>query len=132
VVVTVAGTNALTGEVAGTRLTRPQNYFVAPPQGGIDGYLMSGQVHPFVACGDVADDRMPVDIAVVPMKAEAFKHLEHKRRLTPGPAPWGEHFILPYGGERRCEPLYEDVCSLGDWDQDRQERFTVWLHGRRS
>lgn len=132
VVVSVSGTNALTGAVATPGLTRPQNYSVTPPQGGIDGYLDGGDVHPFVAHGNVADDRTPMDITVVPMKAAAFVHLERKGNLTPGPPPWGDHFVLPYGGERQCEPLYEDVCALGDWDQDRQERFTIWLHGRRN
>jgi hypothetical protein len=129
VLVSVAGTNALTGDVANAGLTRPQNYFITPPQGGIDGYLMGGEVHPFVACGDAADDRTPMDIVVFPMKAEAFDYLARKRKLIPGPAPWGENFLLPHTGERKCEPVYENVCSLGDWDQNCQERMTVWLHG---
>jgi hypothetical protein len=132
VIISVAGTNGLTGEVASVGLVRPQNYFVTPPQGGIDGNLAGGEVHPFVACGDAADDRMPMDIVVFPMKAEAFAHLEGKRQLTPGPPGWGDHFLLPHAGERKCEPVYEDVCSLGDWDQNYRERITVWLHGRRS
>ena len=131
VLISVAGTNALTGDVASTGLARPQNYFVTPPQGGIDGYLTGGEVHPLVSCGDAADDQTPMDIVVFPMKAEAFAHLEGKRQITPGFPPWGDHFLLPHRGERKCEPVYEDVCSLGDWDQNRQERITVWLHDRR-
>src|SRR6476620_3722071 len=72
VVLSVGGTNALTGVAGSERLARPQNYVVTPPQGGVDGYLVGSQVQPFVACGDPADDRVPLDIRVVPMKREEF------------------------------------------------------------
>jgi hypothetical protein len=130
VVVRVGGRNAISGEVAGERLGRPQDYFVTPPQGGIDGYLAGGEVRPLVACGDAADDTTPMDVTVMPMKTEAFAFLERKLHLIPGPRGWGMEFTLPSGGgERRCEPLYEDLGSPGDWDQDRRERIRVWLHG---
>src|SRR5437868_15304504 len=49
VLMSVRGRNAITGELATTLSREPQNYFSSPPQGGIDGYFLDVQVHPFRA-----------------------------------------------------------------------------------
>src|SRR5262245_8198464 len=50
--VSVRGRNTITGEVTTTLTRSPQNYFSTPPQGGIDGYFLDGQVYPFRAAAD--------------------------------------------------------------------------------
>jgi hypothetical protein len=82
----------------------------------------------FLVRSEASEDRRPLEIKVCPMKAEAYAHLAYKRSLIPGSLSWGCHFFLPYGGERECEPVYEDVCCFGDWDWARGETATVSLH----
>jgi len=128
VVLSVGGANALTGVAGSTRLARPQNYFVTPPQGGIDGYFSGGRVRPFVACAEEAEGRLPLDIDVIPVKADAYDYATRGRRMCGAGYGWGTTFELPGGGERQCEPVYEDIFGLGDWDDRRRERLAVWLH----
>jgi hypothetical protein len=130
VLVTVGGRNALTGDISRTLLRSPQNYFASPPQGGIDGYFVDGQVYPFRTGGESSLNRTRLDIKVFPMKREAFAYLESRLRLIPGPGPPIQGITLRHGGERQCEPVYEDLCSIGHWDQNREERAAVWLAGR--
>jgi hypothetical protein len=130
VLLSVGGRNALTGVAGSERLARPQNYFVTPPQGEIDGYLSGGQVRPFVAWGDPDDDRLPLDVRVIPIKPEGYDFATRGKWLCGSSHGWGTNFELPVGGERQCEPVYEDVFGLGDWDEQRQEQLIVWLHGR--
>jgi hypothetical protein len=127
VLVTVAGMNALTGEPSKSLSRAPQNYFASPPQGGIDGYFVRGVVHPFRGGGELPQESTRLDLKVFPMKSETWAALMDRRRMS----GWGPAAIsgltLPYGGERQCEPVYEDLCCFGDWDQSRGESATVWL-----
>src|SRR5262249_5295192 len=131
VLLSVGGINALTGDRSTAALVRsPQNYFASPPQGGIDGYFLGGQVYPFRAGGESPLIRTRLEITVFPMKSEAFAYLQHRLRLIPGPGPSVRGLTLLHGGERQCEPIYEDLCCIGDWDQSQEEKATIWLTGR--
>jgi hypothetical protein len=128
IIASVGGLNALTGDRSNTLVRAPQNYFVSPPQGGIDGYFVGNSVHPFRITGDAALDSTRLDLSVFPMKAETWRFLMDRRRRCGGEvvdAIAGQ--TLTHGGERQCEPLYEDPCCLGDWDQNHVERATIWL-----
>jgi hypothetical protein len=61
------------------------------------------------------------------MKGETWSALMDRRRMS----GWVQRVItgltLPYGGERQCESVYEDLCCFGDWDQSREESAMVWL-----
>lgn len=132
VILSVDGKNAITGEARNTSLDRnPQNYFITPPQGGIDGYWRARKVHPFRVSGS-ASDRMRLEICVFPMKSKALTYFEKQLQVIPG---WGPSAFrgatVMHGGERQCEPVYEDICSLGDWDQTQREKACVWLCGER-
>jgi hypothetical protein len=131
VLLSVGGINALTGEPSSALVRSPQNYFATPPQGGIDGYLVGGQVNPFRGGGESSFHRTRLEIKVFPMKTEAFAYLEHRLRLIPGPGPSVRGLTLSHGGERQCEPVYEDLCCIGDWDQRRGEMALIWLDGHR-
>jgi hypothetical protein len=63
------------------------------------------------------------------MKQEAIAYYKDQKRLIPGPGPKIIGLILLHGGERQCEPIYEDLCCLGDWDRSRGERAAVWVSG---
>jgi hypothetical protein len=125
----VGGRNAITGEVAPALVRSPQNYFSTPPQGGIDGYFLDGQVHPFRAADVAHRNQTRLVIRVFPMKADALAHYTRQLQLIPGPGPMISGLTLAHGGERQCEPIYEDLCCLGDWDQSRQEQAAVWVSG---
>jgi hypothetical protein len=130
VLIRMQGINALTGDEDSrgiNELARPQNYFVTPPQGGIDGYLRVGKVLPFYAYADPVEDRASLTIQPFPMKAVEIA--QHRRVLCGFNPKWETQFLLP-GGDREIEPIYEDMCCIGDWDQTRTELATVWLHGR--
>ena len=127
VLLSVGGKNALSGDFTQTLRRSPQNYFASPPQGGIDGYLEGDQVHPFRAAKEMPLKRTHLEIKVHPMKKEAFAFFENRLGLIPGPGPSMRGFTLRHGGVRQCEPVYEDLCSLGDWDQSREEKATFWL-----
>src|SRR5262249_44465838 len=126
----VAGKNAITG-VHSTMLDRnPQNYFTSPPQGGIDGYFRDGRVHPFRAVSEAAVSQTRLEVRVFPMKSKAMAHFRFQRQLIPGPGPSALRGItLLHGGERQCEPIYEDICNIGSWDKDHEERVLVWVGG---
>src|SRR5262249_49773895 len=115
--------------VASTLVRSPQNYFSTPPQGGIDGYFLDGQVHPFRAAPAAHWNQTRLLIKVFPMKAEALAHYMRQLQLIPGPGPMISGLTLTHGGERQCDPIYEDVCCLGVWDQSREEQATVWVSG---
>jgi hypothetical protein len=126
--VSVSGRNAITGEPSTALVRCPQNYFTTPPQGGIDGYFFGGKVHPFRVSGDDLADRPCLEVRVFPMKNKAFAYFKHQLQLIPG---WGPSALrgitLLHGGERSCEPIYEDICSIGDWEMDHEERILVSL-----
>jgi hypothetical protein len=128
--VTVDGKNAITGGHSGTLDRSPQNYFTSPPQGGIDGYFRDGRVHAFRAVSEAAVNQTRLEIRVFPMKSKAMDHFRHQTGLIPGPDPSALRGItLLHGGERRCEPIYEDICNIGSWDKDHQERASLWVGG---
>jgi hypothetical protein len=127
VLLTVGGRNALTGEQSSSLIRSPQNYFATPPQGGIDGYFVGGRVLPFRA-GDVsAQERTRLSITVFPVKKETWDHWMYQKGLIGGSHPAITGLTLAYGGHRKCEPIYEDLCSFGDWDQSQASRASVWL-----
>jgi hypothetical protein len=130
VLITVAGLNALTGEPSSSLVRNPQNYFASPPQGGIDGHYVAGKVYPFRGGGESPLDRTGMEIKVFPMKSEMWSHLVHRWSLCGYYHPVISGLTLTHGGERQCEPVYEDLCCIGDWDQSCGERSTVWLKRR--
>jgi hypothetical protein len=128
--VSVAGKNAITGMSSTTLDRSPQNYFTSPPQGGIDGYFRDGRVHPFRAVNEAALNQTRFEIRVFPMKSKAMAHFRFQTRLIPGPAPSALRGVtLLHGGERLCEPIYEDICNLGSWDKDHEERSWLQVGG---
>jgi hypothetical protein len=128
--VSVGGKNAITGAVATTLARNPQNYFITPPQGGIDGYYVGGRVCPFRAAAEPAASETRLEIKVFPMKRQAFAYFKRQLQLVPGPGPSALRGIrLLHGGDRQCEPIYEDICSIGDWDKDREEQAVIWASG---
>jgi hypothetical protein len=128
--VSVGGKNAITGEGSTTLARNPQNYFITPPQGGIDGYRVGDRVYPLRAEARATASRTRLEIKVFPMKGKAFAYYKRQLQLVPGPGPSALRSItLLHGGERECEPIYEDICSIGDWDKDRAERALVWISG---
>jgi hypothetical protein len=128
VLVSVGGRNAITGEPSSTLIRSPQNYFTTPPQGGIDGYFRSGQVCPFRVAEEAAANRSRLEIKVFPMKSKAFAYLKHQLQLIPG---WGPSplrgITLLHGGVRQVEPIYEDICNLGSWDRDHEDRVLIYV-----
>jgi hypothetical protein len=127
----VGGTNAITGVPSTTLGRSPQNYFTSPPQGGIDGYYHDGRVHPFRAVREAVVNQTRLAIQVFPMKRKAMDYFRFQTGLIPGPDPSALRGItLLHGGERRCEPIYEDICNIGTWDKDHEERAEVWVAGR--
>jgi len=127
VLLTVDGLNALTGEPSSSLVRSPQNYFVTPPQGGIDGYFAGGKVWPFRSGATSPLGKLRLEIKVFPVKGETWEHWMHCTRM----AGWSHAVIsgltLAHGGDRECEPIYEDPCCIGDWDQRRGAEATVWL-----
>lgn len=130
VLVSVGGLNALTGKPSSVLSCQPQNYFSSPPQGGIDGYLVAGQVNPFRAGAEPHLNSTRLEIKVLPMKNKVWDYFMSRRALIPGPGPFLTGLMLKHGGERQCEPVYEDLCSIGDWDQDQAATGSIWLRGR--
>jgi hypothetical protein len=130
--VSVGAKNAITGMPSMTLDRSPQNYFTSPPQGGIDGYFCDGQVHPLRAVDESAVKQTRLEIRVFPMKRKAMDYFRMQTGLIPG---WGPSALrgitLLHGGERRCEPIYEDICNLGSWDKDHDEWASIWVAGDR-
>jgi hypothetical protein len=127
VLLTVGGRNALTGEQSGALTRSPQNYFASPPQGGIDGYFVGGRVIPFRG-GDVSPrERTRLAVTVFPVKKETWDHWMYQKSLCGWSHPVINGVTLAHGGERKCEPIYEDLCSIGDWDQTRAAKASIWL-----
>jgi hypothetical protein len=127
VLLAVGGRNAITGELSNSLIRRPQNYFVSPPQGGIDGYFVGGRVLPFRA-GEVSPrERTRLAITVFPVKNETWEHWMYQKGLSGWTHPVISGLSLAHGGERSCEPIYEDLCCVGDWDQSRAATTSVWL-----
>ena len=130
VLLSVCGKNVITGMPASTLQRGPQNYFTSPPQGGIDGYFRDGRVHPFRAVSEVVENQTRLEARVFPMKRKLMDQFRFQRRLIPGPEPSALRGItLLHGGERQCEPIYEDICNLGSWDKDHEERAVLWVGG---
>ncbi len=127
VLVMMGGLNALTGEPTNSLIRSPQNYFASPPQGGIDGYFVQGEVRPFRGAGDELRDTTRLDIKVFPMKRDVWEELMGRRQMCGWYHPAISGLTINHGGERQCEPVYEDLCCLGEWDQQRGEIATVWL-----
>jgi hypothetical protein len=128
--VSLGGKNAITGVPSMTLDRSPQNYFTSPPQGGIDGYFRDGQVHIFRAASEAAVNQARLEIRVFPMKSKAMAYFRFQTGLIPGPDPSALRGItLLHGGERRCEPIYEDICNIGSWDKDHEERVLLWVGG---
>jgi hypothetical protein len=126
--VSVGGRNAITSEVSTNLIRSPQNYFATPSQGGIDGYYVGGRVYPFRSTTETPTSQIHLEVKVFPMKCKAFAYFKHQLKLIPG---WGASALrgvtLLHGGERQCEPIYEDICSLGDWDKDGEERVIILI-----
>ncbi len=128
--VSVGGRNAITGVPSMTLDRSPQNYFTSPPQGGIDGYYRDGRVHAFRAVSESAVNQTLLEIRVFPMKNKAMAHFRDQTGLIPGPGPSAlRGTTLLHGGERHCEPIYEDICNIGSWDQDHEERALFCVGG---
>jgi hypothetical protein len=130
VLLSIGGTNAITGEPSMTLVRSPQNYFTAPPPGAIDGYFRDGRVYPFRAVSESVASQTRLEIRVCPMKSKALAYFRHQTKLVPGPEPSALRGItLLHGGERQCEPIYEDICNLGSWDIQHEGRAMVWVSG---
>jgi hypothetical protein len=128
--VSVGGKNAITGVPSMALDRSPQNYFTSPPQGGIDGYFRDGRVHPFRAVSESVVNQTRLEIRVFPMKSKAMAHFRFQTGLIPGPGPSALRGItLLHGGERKCEPIYEDICNIGSWDKDHEEPALLWVGG---
>jgi hypothetical protein len=130
ILVSVGGKNVITGVPSLTLVRSPQNYFTSPPQGGIDGYFRDGQVHAFRAVSESAVNQTRLEIRVFPMKSKVMDYFRFQTKLIPGPGPSALRGItLLHGGERHCEPIYEDICNIGSWDKDHEERALLWVGG---
>ncbi|MCX5661796.1 MAG: hypothetical protein NTW19_19120 [Planctomycetota bacterium] len=129
ILLSVNGCNALTGEPASELGQQPQNYFVSPPQGAIDGYWSAGKLCPFGGEELAPGQELRLDIRVLPMKQDQFDHLANRMQLVPGPGPAiGRGTTLAHGGERACEPVYEDLGMVGNWDKGLAESIVIRLH----
>ena len=129
-ILSVGGKNAITGEISTTLSRSPQNYFTTPPQGGIDGYFQGTRVHPFRAVSEAIPGETRLEIRAFPLKSKEFAYFNHQLQLIPGPGPSPLRGItLQHGGERQCEPIYEDICSIGSWDKDHEDRAWIWVVG---
>jgi hypothetical protein len=129
VLVSVDGKNAITGDDSTTLVRSPQNYFASPPQGGIDGYFVDERVLPFRAGGDSPAHRSYLAIKVFPIKKETIENWIQRRRMCGAPHHAISGVTLRHGGARQCEPIYEDLCSIGDWDTSHAEEVVLWLTG---
>jgi len=135
IVMFVNGLNILTGEVSDEMVRSPQNYLVSPPQGAVDGYFFAGEVHPFRAMNNCHPNGTRLEIRVFPMRKQAFNgFVPEKIKIKCGDefGPVIRGMTLSHGGDRQCEPLYEDLLSLGDWDRMRGKSALIWLNGRQS
>jgi hypothetical protein len=106
---------------------------VSPPQGAIDGYFSRGEVHPFCALGMSPPNGTRLEIQVFPM-TERSLHGFIPQKIKCGDDAFSgiRGMTLSHGGERQCEPIYEDMLSLGDWDRARPERAMIWLDGKQN
>jgi hypothetical protein len=126
--VSVGGKNAITGVRFTTLERSPQNYFSSPPQGGIDGYFLESRVHPFRAVSAPLKQTR-LEVRVFPLKRKAMDHFRWETGLIPGRSTSVSGYTTLHGGERQCEPIYEDVCGFGSWDRDHEERASIWIEG---
>jgi hypothetical protein len=65
-----------------------------------------------------------------PIRTRTVKNctLAGRTQLIPGPGPSAlRGMTLLHGGERQCEPIYEDICNIGSWDKDHEERVLLWV-----
>jgi hypothetical protein len=89
-----------------------------------------GRVHAFRAVSEAAVSQARLEVRVFPMKSKAMAHFRFQTGLIPG---WGPSALrgitLLHGGERQCEPIYEDICNIGSWDKDHEERALLWVAG---
>jgi hypothetical protein len=114
ILLSVGGRNALTGEQSGSPIRSPQNYFASPPQGGIDGCFTDGRVLPFRGGESSPGERTRLAITVFPVKKETWDHWMFQKGLSGWSHPAISGLTLAHGGERKCEPVYEDLCCIGD------------------
>jgi hypothetical protein len=124
----VGGKNAITGVPAATLERSPQNYFSSPPQGGIDGFYRNGRVLTFRAGDEAALNQTRLEVKVFPMKRNAMDYFRFRtgQAVISGREP-SALFTLVHGGERQCEPIYEDMCNIGCWDQEHEEQVALWV-----
>jgi len=127
VLVSVDGRNAITGDYSATLVRSPQNYFASPPQGGIDGYFTEGRVLPFQVRTDPPIDPPLLRIKVFPAKKEILEYWSSRTRLLGSVHYSISGLTLRHGGERQCEPIYEDMCCIGDWNGNRSEEIILRL-----
>jgi hypothetical protein len=125
--VSVGGQNAITGVPSRTLDRSLQNYFTSPPQGGIDGYFRDGRVHAFRAVSEAAVNQTRLELRVFPLKSKAMASFRDQTRLSGWDHVALRGITLLHGGERQCEPIYEDICNLGSWDKDHEERALLWV-----
>ena len=127
VVMCVDNRNVITGDDSMVLRRDPQNYFATPPQGGIDGYFLDGHVLPFHV--GPAGQAHPSSLAIkaFPIGREALEFWKYNRSLSGNPHYLINDLTLAHGGPRQCEPIYEDMCSIGDWDTRHSEEFAVRL-----
>ncbi len=125
VIVMVDGINAMSGDGTAVLSRVPLSFFVTPPQGAIDAFQFRDEARPIKATKKTFSNRTGLSLQVYPMKRKQYDFFAMQRRLIPGPERIGPH--IREGMERTCEPIYEDLSSLGDWDRYNGERCMIWL-----
>ena len=130
ILLTISGRNMLRGNTSHIMERSPQNYIVSPPQGAVDSYIKEGKWLTFQTSSEPQLKKIKFELTVVPMKKESIAVHERERRRIPG------RIFPPLTGltlddvENRCEPLYEDLCSFGDWDREQAESTSIWLSNK--
>ena len=142
--------NAVTGESWQPGLNQtPQDYMVAPDQPWLDGFAIEkGIIRQFVAMplgeGYTAEEQLSgetewggVQIAVTPLKAEAWERLKAERQSVMNVSAsfslskmCESSMGLGAGGQMR-QHIYPDPYNADDWDIDATDRVFVTLcHAR--
>jgi hypothetical protein len=144
--------SAITGENWQSGLSRnPQDYLVVPEQPWLDGYCVEkGIIRQFVAMplgeGYTAEEQITgnaefggIQLEVFPMRAEIFekrfpvrpRELRRRSRFCLQDAdlccaaPAADMGLAP-GGRMRQE-IYDDPCSIHDWDTEHRSRCFIHL-----
>jgi hypothetical protein len=141
--------NAVTGETWRDGLNRhPQDYVAVPGQPWLDGYCVEkGYIRQFVAmplgAGYTAEEQLTgraehggLQLAVHPLKREAWERIVAKRRemappapmfaSAPAAAPARMEMGLGAGGRMRQE-IYDDRYAMEDWDLRVSSRCFVHI-----